>query len=525
MDKIIYLEPDEELTSVLDKLKKTEEKSIILVVPKDSTLSQSLVNLKLLSKKAIDLGKEIALVTADKIGRNLASQAGLTVYSRLDEKTKIIPERPKLPMPPGVVVKTYAPSLGPESMKEAEPPSEPPSISPKTLSKKPFKFPPISFGFWTVLLISFLLVFLVLYLILSKATISLVLKTEPFSTSLQILVDQKTKEIDYEKNFIPGKVMELEKEGTKKFASTGQKNVGGKAKGTMIISNSFKNPDGSGKEIGLKEGTRFKDKRSGKIFVSTTSVTVFKLTYDPNTGREKPGQANVEVEAEEPGESSNISPSSFYILSEGVSSLSAESSENFTGGYDKFVKVVSQNDLEKAAEELSKDLFDKAKKELKEKLEKGYKLLEGGTKDEILETSGNVKAETQTSEFEMKSKVLVSTLVVKESDYKSLLANFLEKSVPPNKKIVSTKEDVTSLSLLFYDKDTKTMTIKAEMTTKIAPKIDGERLKEDLAKKTKEKAKEYLNNLSEIESFEIKLWPLWSKKLPTSGRIKIKTKP
>ncbi|MDZ7586533.1 MAG: hypothetical protein U0946_02155, partial [Patescibacteria group bacterium] len=83
MDEILYLEPDEEITSVIDKIKQSKSNRLSLVVPKEATLLQSVINLRLLSKEAINLGKEIALVTSDKIGRNLASRVGLTVYESL----------------------------------------------------------------------------------------------------------------------------------------------------------------------------------------------------------------------------------------------------------------------------------------------------------------------------------------------------------------------------------------------------------------------------------------------------------
>ena len=71
MDELIYLEPDEEITSVIDKLKNLAGQRVGLVVPRDATLLQSVVNLRLLDREAKNLGKVISIVTADKteIGR------------------------------------------------------------------------------------------------------------------------------------------------------------------------------------------------------------------------------------------------------------------------------------------------------------------------------------------------------------------------------------------------------------------------------------------------------------------------
>src|SRR3990167_6552833 len=89
MDEVIYLESDEEITSVIDKLKGSKAPRVALVVPRGATLLQSVVNLKLLSKEAAILAKEISLVTSDKIGRNLAAQVGLTVYDSIRDKRPV----------------------------------------------------------------------------------------------------------------------------------------------------------------------------------------------------------------------------------------------------------------------------------------------------------------------------------------------------------------------------------------------------------------------------------------------------
>lgn len=81
MEEFLYLEADEEITSVIDKLRGLEAKSVGLVAPRGSMIAQSLVSLKLLQKEAKKFGKQIALVTSDEVGRNLAAQVGLSVYA------------------------------------------------------------------------------------------------------------------------------------------------------------------------------------------------------------------------------------------------------------------------------------------------------------------------------------------------------------------------------------------------------------------------------------------------------------
>ena len=80
MEEFIYLEVDEEITSIIDRMHHNKANRFGLVVPRGATVLQSVVNLKLIKKEAEKLDKTIAIITLDKIGRNLAAQIGLPVY-------------------------------------------------------------------------------------------------------------------------------------------------------------------------------------------------------------------------------------------------------------------------------------------------------------------------------------------------------------------------------------------------------------------------------------------------------------
>jgi hypothetical protein len=55
----LYLEADEDITSAIDKLHKTVGDTVQIVVPKRSTLLQSIINLKLLKKRPKPLIKSL----------------------------------------------------------------------------------------------------------------------------------------------------------------------------------------------------------------------------------------------------------------------------------------------------------------------------------------------------------------------------------------------------------------------------------------------------------------------------------
>jgi hypothetical protein len=80
-----YIDIDEEITSIVDRLRRTKAREVIIVVPKRAMLIQSIVNLKLLKKEADSLKKDLAIVTQDKLGKLLVEKTGIAVQQKLDE--------------------------------------------------------------------------------------------------------------------------------------------------------------------------------------------------------------------------------------------------------------------------------------------------------------------------------------------------------------------------------------------------------------------------------------------------------
>jgi len=83
--KTLYIDIDEEITSIVDRLRKAPANEVIVVVPKGSLLIQSLVNLKLLKKEANRRQKKLMIVTQDKIGKKLIEKAGILVQGEMKD--------------------------------------------------------------------------------------------------------------------------------------------------------------------------------------------------------------------------------------------------------------------------------------------------------------------------------------------------------------------------------------------------------------------------------------------------------
>jgi len=79
MNNYFYVDVDDEITSVIGRLRRESSDEVFLVVPKRAIIAQSLVNLKLLGKEAGKLKKNLIFVSPDPQTRKIAEKAGLSV--------------------------------------------------------------------------------------------------------------------------------------------------------------------------------------------------------------------------------------------------------------------------------------------------------------------------------------------------------------------------------------------------------------------------------------------------------------
>lgn len=84
MSHLVYIDPDEEIISVIGRLRKVTDTEVFFAVPKRAAFLQSLVNLRLLDRESKKLGKHLCLVTQDEAGRLLAEKAGIETKSSLE---------------------------------------------------------------------------------------------------------------------------------------------------------------------------------------------------------------------------------------------------------------------------------------------------------------------------------------------------------------------------------------------------------------------------------------------------------
>lgn len=91
MPQTFYIESDEEIISVIGRLRKSSAEENIFVFPKRALVLQSIINLRLFQREAEKLGKRIVIVSQDEVGKMLALKAGIETENYSEDFSKKAP--------------------------------------------------------------------------------------------------------------------------------------------------------------------------------------------------------------------------------------------------------------------------------------------------------------------------------------------------------------------------------------------------------------------------------------------------
>jgi hypothetical protein len=523
MTDIIYLENEEELPTLIERLERSSGTNVILVIPRGCTLLQSIVNLKLLQSQAQAKGKTIALVTQDPIGRNLAAQLGISVFENIDAtKPLILPSRPnpkpdevieidfttrKIDQPKGVKVHHFQ-----EGGVLPGPIAQAPVLKPK--EKRKLK----AFILGTILtLICGAVLF---YIFLPRATITLAMKTQSYQSEMELLITN-TGGLDLSKKTIPGQMIEASSEKSQKFPATGEKDVGAKAKGTVTIYNKTgaSQTVGTGAKLRSSSGLNFLTQKEVSVPAGTASID------SQGNVSVNPGKVGVDVEAESAGDQYNISATNFTITSLSSSlqaNVYAQSTSSFSGGSSQKVKVVKKDDLDKAKSTLVDMLSIQNKEELTKKTTNFYQI-ENAIENTVLEESYSAKKDQEVAEFEAKIKVKSQTLGVKNKVLQDSINELTKESIGSQKQLLLPEKGGITLEVVRLQLEEGKMVIKAKINGKIMPALSEDALKKAVKGKSISSAEAYLKNLPDIDKVKVDLYPNFFKFLPRlTTSIKIK---
>lgn len=553
-DKVIYVEIDEEITTVFDRIKRCKGEKIALVVPKQAVILQSIVNLRILKKKTDELTKQIAMVTTDVPGGQLAEKAGIFVVRKLFEKSvepaagtpaKIPPSAGQRPvriagkkLSIAEVVNKNRPDIWgaifgkiKEHIKKKKQEASQTRLVFVTPNKQ---------ALFTLILVSVLLLLTIAYIALPGATVYLTPRSSILDPSFNVtFLDYERNRGILENNFqnaitiasFPVKPPPFTKKIT--YSATGKIFRGENAAGTITVINLSDSP------WDLAARTRFQTE-DGIVFRAPRPVRV-PAAQNPSA----PGTLEVFVTANEYdalgqviGERGNIPPSRFFLPGlkneENRRKLYAESKTPMTGGVTRTIKTASEEDIKAAAEFAKKEALRGAADDLKAYLEQqnlakkqNLSLLTDRNLIKVSEPQVEVPvgaAGSQIERFEVTARYTAAGIAYDRQELVDALKERIMDRVDPDKKILRINEDDISYRFLDEDASAGRVRLTAAMRAVQIYELDPERengrrflkkITDHILGARVNEAVTYLRRQTdEIANVEIKTWPIWAPTIP-----------
>lgn len=538
----IYVDVDDEITGIIDKVAGAKGKVIALVLPKRCAVLQSIVNMKLLKRTAEQAGKNLVLITTDAGLLPLAGTVGLFVASTPTSKPAIPatpaavsdePEDVDEPLdivdgtaddfdkkaaagtPIGVLASPAAAAADDEideSLDMGDDSAAPAAVAP-VASKKPqknrsLKVPNFdSFRKKLLLGIAALVVliaaWIVAVVVLPKATITIKTDSSTIPTNVNLVLDSKTTSLDTSSGTVPATIQSQQKTNTQQVPATGQQNNGDKATGSVTFT---VQECGSGKPSTISAGSSVKSD-AGQTYILTSSAA-----FGPPTAAYPCWNfsSTASIAALNPGAAYNTDGTTGFTASNGT-----KGSGSADGGTDNIVKIVSQSDIDGATKQITTSDSGSVKQQLVSNIEsQGLMPITSTFATGTPQVTTSAKAGDQADNVTVTAVTTYTMFAVKKSDIQQLVEANVKPQLDKGKQVILdngvANADFTPTSPTTGTSVNVAMHVKSE----VGPHIDTASLKTTLAGKKAGDVKSYLKQTPGVTDVDVHFSPFWVNTVP-----------
>src|SRR3990167_8596384 len=494
----IYIDVEDEITSIIDKVEAADAKLAALVLPKKSSALQSIVNMRLLKRGADDAGKKIVLITNDQKILPLAGAASVYVAKNLQSK-------PYIPASPVPVRGQTAVADEAESTDATKDPLKKPTVKDKKLKIPNFD----KFRLRLVLIIAGiigLIVFLFLATkVLPKAAITIQTTSTPVSANFDLTTADSAKAVDSEKSIVPAVLKTSDQTSTQQVPATGQQNKGEKASGPVTLKNCGTSV------VTVPAGTAVST--GGLVYITQAAKSLGALPAPcPSAGA---NTADVDVVAQTPGAKYNVGAGQTFAVS-GYSNVSASNAAAFSGGTDSVVTIVQQSDIDGAKSKNTTQKSDDFSKNYQKKLdEESFLVITSTLKIAEPVTTATPQVGQPATTVTVNIKITYSIVALKKDDLKQIVSDRLEKQIDKAKQQILDKDLLKNLTASVQNQTSPTnMTLNITVEASATPNIDTEAIKRQAGGLKKGDIRNFVGQLPGVKDVDVNMSPFWVSKAP-----------
>lgn len=490
--QVIYLDQDEDIVSIRDRLDWAKEQQVVLVLPDTADLLTEYLDLAMLRRHADALRLEVGLVTADGWVAGQAEALGFPTFlsvraARQNQqgwwRGRRRPERVGKPT-----------HLDRADRREVK----------RRLSSRP------AWQRWLLRYAAIVLFFLTLATLfvaaayaIPGATVTLKPEVRPLLVSREIVADPNLEAVDFDQAAVPGRLLLATQEWRADVATSGTIEVpDAPARGTVVFVNRLEQP------VNVPAGTR----------VSTTAGTrVIFQTLDPV---EVPGvvggTAEVDVVAIQPGPGGNVEANLVNRVEGSLSlQLQVRNLEPVTGGGVRLSPAVTESDQERLRAQVLQQLQVLALAEMEGQLA-GQEFLARDSLQVVSvlhETFSHFPGE-QTDRLALEIRAELQATAVDETQATGLVYEKLAAAVRPGFELVPGSLQFHSGEVMAVDSEGR-VTFEMIGEGQMAAQLNAETPIEEVAGQKTEVALAYLYRELPLREYpRVSVWPNWFGRMP-----------
>lgn len=560
-----YIEPEDDITDIINHIKASKQKIIALVPPKKLNVLRSSINLKLIARTAKVHDKAIVVVTTDPTLMKMAALSSLPFAKNLSSRPTLPSEFNEADLEYPAKTKKVSPSDEIEINEKAAPTSsvsrvrttnedaanranttsnltknstmnldseevaknsedeEADNQPKKILTLDSLKNRIIIGVVAAVLLIGS---FVWAFILAPAAKISVKIKTiaENFSENVSFVTDAKQAVSKDGKFFL--ETASLEKNSEVEFEATGEKNVGDKATGELRLIATFdmstttataSRPD----VVTVPQGSAF----AYRNFNFLTDQEV-KISWDGSISNCDAGRHSgkcqvaktVKATAIEGGAKYNIEAVSSGWQSS-VAGVEGYANSAFKGGTDKIQKIVTASDITKAKEKLTE--ADGVKEELFEKVPSDDIKIEDSYKKVTADPTSSpaVDQPTENGKAKLTAKTTYSVNYVDKAAIEEYVKSVVSTRLGGDQKIYETG----NIFIEKFQNSNNAVTAKIKATLKTGPEVTEQSvLEKSLGKKVGE-VTTLIKSINGVSDVEVNTSFPWVRQIPNdANKVSIK---
>lgn len=513
----IILSKEDTIASLLRKINSEIDNKIQLILPADSILARSSINIKIIQKQAKTWGKELSWKSSHPATQKMLDHSTLEKIeikpqkkslnnaeeNKVEGKSEILFkfENDKIDKSKNIIEdsKTYSQPV--ISQKEPSKVREVSKVVKKS-KRKLLLFP----------LAAIIIGILAFYAIAPRADIKIYPKTQPFNSDVEVVLTEKPAQDE-----IAVRWLNVEVSVSTDINTTGTIEQGTKASGKVEFSNNY-----SSQSINVPAGAKLIGPE-GQIYVLKEAVAVPGLTIK---GSDKtPGIFEGQLEAEKIGVDYNIGINQLGIEYSGYESVMKDtftaSTQGLTGGESHMVSIFSDDDLKKLQEQAKTDINSEILNKTQPNLDTGEATIENGwiTNNLTENASNKVGDESDLVSYTLKGEYLVP--IYNPNDVLSKLKDKAYDKVGSEYQFINFPEITFKVSNV--DKERKRLMLRWQTDLLVYKKMDTDNLLKEIKNMAPENVKNKIKDPKwGIADINIELWPFWVKTIPGNlNRVKI----